>query len=353
MKPFTLGILGAGQLGRMTAIAAAQLGIKSHIYAPDAAGSPAAEVAAFATTAAYDDKAALLKFANSVDAVTSEFENVPASAMTLLSEHVPASPGAKALGVAQNRLAEKTLARDLGIMVPDFWAIRSEAALASALNEIQGKGVLKTTTMGYDGKGQMRVSTGDDAASIFAQMGSDELILEAFVPFAYEVSFLVGRTAGGQISHFPATQNHHENGILATSIAPADCPEAVVKSGQKAAEDLASALELTGVMAMESFITKEGQLIFNEIAPRPHNSFHWTIEGCETSQFTQLARIMAGLPLGATEARGIWKMQNLLGQHMGDVSDHLHKSGRALHLYGKAEAKTDRKMGHVTWPLNL
>ena len=165
MKPFTLGILGAGQLGRMTAIAAAQLGIKSHIYAPDAAESPAAEVAAFATTAAYDDKAALLKFANSVDAVTSEFENVPASAMTLLSEHVPASPGAKALGVAQNRLSEKNLARELGISVPDFWAIHSEEALAAALDALQGKGVLKTTTMGYDGKGQMRVSTGDDTAS--------------------------------------------------------------------------------------------------------------------------------------------------------------------------------------------
>lgn len=352
MTAFTLGILGSGQLGRMTAIAAAQLGIKSHIYAPDAEGSPAAEVAAFATTAAYDDKAALESFARSVDAVTSEFENVPASTMTFLSDFVPASPGAKALGVAQNRLAEKRLARDLGIDVPEFWAIHSEADLTSALDALNGKGVLKTTTMGYDGKGQMRVSTGDDAKAIFAEMHADELILEAFVPFDYEVSFLVGRTTDGQISHFPATKNHHENGILATSIAPAACPETVVAAGQKAAEDIANALELTGVMAMESFITTEGKLVFNEIAPRPHNSFHWTIEGCATSQFTQLVRIMANLPFGSTEARGRWQMENLLGQHMAEIPSHLSQPNRAVHLYGKSDAKTDRKMGHVTWPLD-
>ena len=348
-KPFTLGILGSGQLGRMTAIAAAQLGIKSHIYAPDADGSPAAEVAAFATNAAYEDTQALAAFGRSVDAVTSEFENVPASVMDVLSALVPASPGAKALGVAQNRLSEKALAAELGIEVPAYWAVRSASDLQAALLALNGKGVLKTTRLGYDGKGQMRVSSSDDGAAIFAEMGADELILESFISFAYEVSFLIGRTANGDICHFPASQNHHENGILATSIAPADIADNVLKAGQKAIHTMADALELTGVLAMETFVTDDNRLIFNEIAPRPHNSFHWTIEGCETSQFTQLVRIMANQPLGGTQSYGRWHMQNLLGQHMPDLPNHYNQAGRAIHLYGKAETKTDRKMGHVTW----
>ena len=347
---FTLGILGAGQLGRMTAIAAAQLGIRTHIFAPDAAGSPAAAVADFATTAAYEDKDALAAFAQKVDAVTSEFENIPADTMQILADFIPASPGAKALRVAQNRLAEKTTANDLGIATPAFWAVRSADELQAALSALNGEGILKTTRMGYDGKGQKRVSSDMNAASIFEEMNSDELILESLVDFDYEVSFLIGRTSDGQICHFPASRNTHINGILHHSVAPAQLSDALMKAGREAISKMAEALSLQGVLAMEMFVSKSGELIFNEIAPRPHNSFHWSIEGCATSQFTQLVRIMAGLPFGSTAMRGEWQMQNLLGQHMKDVPQHLADAGKSVHLYGKAEAKTDRKMGHVSWP---
>lgn len=359
-KPFTLGILGGGQLGRMTSIAAAQLGIAVHIYAPDAATSPAAEVSSAATTAPYEDTQALAKFGQSVDAVISEFENVPAKVMEILSAYCPVSPGVKALAVAQNRLSEKALARELGIATPDFWAVRSPSDLQTALAELNGDGILKTTRLGYDGKGQMRIATGDvpNAAAakvIFTSMHSDELILESLVPFVSEVSFLVGRRADGALSIFPASQNLHVNGILAHSVAPAELPDELREAGQSAACAIASALNLVGLLAMEAFIGPDGTLIFNEIAPRPHNSFHWTIEGCQTSQFTQLVRIMAGLPFGGTQMRGQgqgqWQMQNLLGQHMCDIPSHLEQPARSVHLYGKTEAKTDRKMGHVSWPV--
>ena len=346
----TIGILGSGQLGRMTAIAAAKMGIRAHIFAPDATGSPAAEVAHSATQAPYEDEVALAAFGQSIDAVTSEFENVPAATMDILAKHCPVSPGHDALHVAQNRLREKTLASDLGIATPAFWAVRSADDLAEALSALSGKGVLKTTEQGYDGKGQMRIATGDDAGTIWAEMNTGEAILESFIDFSAEVSFLVWRGADGRSGAFPPALNTHKNGILATSIGPApDIDPKTLARGAEAAMAIAEAVNLHGVLAMEAFVSNTGEIMFNEIAPRPHNSFHWTIEGCVTSQFAQLVRLIAGLGPGDTAARGTWQMDNLLGEDLHRLPA-LYADGRkAVHLYGKADARTGRKMGHVTW----
>ena len=346
----TIGILGSGQLGRMTALAAAQMGIRAHIFAPDATGSPAAEVAHIATQAAYEDEVALAAFGQSIDAVTSEFENVPAATMDILAKHCPVSPGHDALHVAQNRLREKTLASDLGIATPAFWTVRSADDLAEALSALSGKGVLKTTEQGYDGKGQMRIATGDDAGTIWAEMNTSEAILESFIDFSAEVSFLVWRGADGRSGAFPPALNTHKNGILATSIGPApDIDPKTLARGAEAAMAIAEAVNLHGVLAMEAFVSNTGEIMFNEIAPRPHNSFHWTIEGCVTSQFAQLVRLIAGLGPGDTAARGTWQMDNLLGEDLHRLPALYADGGKAVHLYGKADARTGRKMGHVTW----
>ena len=339
-------------MGRMIAVAAAQMGIRAHIFAPDAKDSPAAEVVHSFTQATYDDADALVAFGKSIDAVTSEFENVPATTLDILSAFCPVSPGHDALHLAQNRLREKTLAARLGIQTPSFWAVRSADELASALSELDGKGVLKTTEQGYDGKGQIHVKTGDDADSFWRDINTDEAILESFIDFKAEVSFLVWRDAKGQTGVFPATMNTHKNGILATSIGPADgLNPSTLKDGVEAAIALAEAVNLHGVLAMEAFVGHAGQIIFNELAPRPHNSFHWTIEGCVTSQFTQLVRIIVGLGPGDTSARGSWQMDNLLGEDLHRLPALYADGGKAVHLYGKTEARNGRKMGHVTWEL--
>ena len=346
----TIGILGSGQLGRMTAIAAAQIGVRAHIFAPDATGSPAAEVAHSATQAPYEDEDALATFGQSIDAVTSEFENVPAATMDILAKHCPVSPGHDALHVAQNRLREKTLASELGIATPAFWAVRSADDLAAALSALSGACVLKTTEQGYDGKGQMRITTGDDTDTIWAKMNTSEAILESFIDFSAEVSFLVWRDADGRSGAFPPALNTHKNGILANSIGPAPgMGRKTLARGVEAAKAIAEAVNLYGVLAMEAFVTKSGEIIFNEIAPRPHNSFHWTIEGCVTNQFTQLVRLIAGFGPGDTASNGRWQMDNLLGEDLHRLESLFSDGDKAIHMYGKTTACTGRKMGHVTW----
>ncbi len=348
----TIGILGAGQLGRMIAVAAAQMGIRAHVFAPDAKDSPAAEVAQTFTQANYDDADALAAFGRSIDAVTSEFENVPATTMDMLAAFCPVSPGHDALHLAQNRLREKTLASNLGIQTPSFWVARSADDLASALCDLKGNGVLKTTEQGYDGRGQFRVATGDDAASCWNDINTNEAILESFIDFTAEVSFLVWRDTKGQTGVFPATLNTHKNGILATSIGPATSLDpSTLKDGADAVIALAEAVNLNGILAMEAFVSHAGHIIFNEIAPRPHNSFHWTIEGCVTSQFAQLVRIISGLGPGDTSARGSWQMDNLLGEDLHRLPALYADANKAVHLYGKTKARNGRKMGHVTWEL--
>jgi len=343
-----IGILGGGQLGRMLAIAAAQLGLQTHVFAPDAATSPAGQVATLATTADYDDVTALRHFAASVDAVTSEFENVPAATMEVIGASCLASPGAAALRAAQHRIAEKSLAAELGIATPRFWHIRNDEDLASAMQMLDGPAILKTCRLGYDGKGQRRITPGDDLAAAFTELASDDVILEEMIAFDSEISALLARDANGAMCHFPVTLNNHRNGILATSVAPAPVSASLAEAAQTAAAALAGAVDLVGLLAVEFFVDAEGGLLFNEMAPRPHNSFHWTIEGCATSQFTQLARVLAGMGFGATTSYGSWQMENLLGQDMARVPSLLASAGAHLHLYGKPEARTDRKMGHVT-----
>jgi len=343
-----IGILGGGQLGRMLAIAAAQLGLQTHVFAPDAATSPAGQVATLATTADYDDVTALRHFAASVDAVTSEFENVPAATMEVIGASCLASPGAAALRAAQHRIAEKSLAAELGIATPRFWHIRNDEDLASAMQMLDGPAILKTCRLGYDGKGQRRITPGDDLAAAFTELASDDVILEEMIAFDSEISALLARDANGAMCHFPVTLNNHRNGILATSVAPAPVSASLTEAAQTAAAALAGAVDLVGLLAVEFFVDADGGLLFNEMAPRPHNSFHWTIEGCATSQFTQLARVLAGMGFGATTSYGSWQMENLLGQDMARVPSLLASAGAHLHLYGKPEARTDRKMGHVT-----
>ncbi|MEK9717736.1 MAG: 5-(carboxyamino)imidazole ribonucleotide synthase [Candidatus Puniceispirillum sp.] len=347
MPQKTIGILGSGQLGRMLVIAASQLGLRTHVYAPDAENSPAGDIAHDRTEAAYDDHAALARFASSIDAVTSEFENVPASTMATLAKTCLASPGEAALHTAQHRIREKTLARDLGIDTPRFWSVTDSTSLAAAMADLNADAILKTCQLGYDGKGQVRISPGDDLDAAFAALGTADAILEEMVPFRAEASFLIARTADGTTSSFPASLNSHKDGILATSIGPADLPQPVVAAGQAAVKQLAEALDLVGLLALETFITADDRLLFNEIAPRPHNSFHWTIEGCASSQFTQLIRAVAGLPLGSTACYGRWQMDNLLGEDMPRLAALSAAPGLHLHLYGKQDAKTGRKMGHT------
>ena len=347
MPQKTIGILGSGQLGRMLVIAASQLGLRTHVYAPDANNSPAGDIAHDRTEAAYDDLAALAGFASAIDAVTSEFENVPASTMATLAKTCLASPGEAALHTAQHRIREKTLARDLGIDTPRFWSVTDTASLAAAMADLNADAILKTCQLGYDGKGQVRISPGDDLDAAFAALGTADAILEEMVPFRAEASFLIARTADGTTSSFPASLNSHKDGILATSVGPADLPQPVVAAGQAAVKKLAEALNLVGLLALETFITADDRLLFNEIAPRPHNSFHWTIEGCASSQFTQLIRAVAGLPLGSTACYGRWQMDNLLGEDMPRLAALSAAPGLHLHLYGKQDAKTGRKMGHT------
>jgi len=343
-----IGVLGGGQLGRMAIEAASTLGYRCHVFAPDG-DAPATDIAAVSTRADYTDTAALTAFANSVDSVICEFENVPVEAMDILANHVPVCPGGKALRVAQHRLSEKDNARTLGISTPRYAGVKDGASLADALSRFGG-GILKTCRMGYDGKGQMRLAADADPLAAIAHLGSDDLILEEIVDFTAEASFLVARDHQGQIAVWPASINQHRGGILHISEAPALADiltPALWDEGKAAVIAMAEDLELTGVLAAEMFITRDGNLLFNEIAPRPHNSFHWTIEGAETSQFSQLIRVAAGLPMGRVNATGRWRMTNILGEDMPLLDTAMAEPGVYIHRYGKAEARTGRKMAHL------
>ena len=344
-----IGILGGGQLGLMTAIAANELGYRCHVYAPEG-DAPACRAADFSTRADYTDREALDGFARGVEVVTSEFENVPAEAMEAIAEHIPASPGADALRTAQHRIAEKTLARELGIATPGFAHVKTAPDIHQPLSAMTGGAILKTCRLGYDGKGQAAIRDADEAEAAFAGLNSDDCILEEKINFTAEASFLVARNSRGDVAHFPAAINSHRNGILAVSEAPADTsllPGELLKAGQAAAEAMANHLGVLGLLAMETFVTPDG-LVFNEIAPRPHNSFHWTIEGCETSQFAQLVRAIAGLPFGPTDTPGRWRMDNILGEDMPELEKAKSEPGAFIHEYGKAEARPGRKMAHIT-----
>jgi 5-(carboxyamino)imidazole ribonucleotide synthase len=343
----TIGILGGGQLGRMLAMAAARLGLKTHIYS-DEADAPAFQVCDAHTHAKYDDRTALEKFAQACDAITLEFENIPEATVALLSELRPMNPGALALATAQDRLAEKALAQKLGLKTAPFFPIDSRDHAASAFTKLGAKGVMKTRRFGYDGKGQAKVTSGDDATNAFASFKSAPSILESFVDFSFEASVISARAADGTFAAFDPPENRHENHILRRSTVPGRLTSKQTEEAKAIARKIGDALSYIGVFCVELFVAKDDSLIVNEIAPRVHNSGHWTIEACITSQFEQHIRAIAGWPLGSPERHSDAVMENLIGEEAADWKE-LAGNGAALHLYGKSEIRAGRKMGHVTW----
>jgi len=342
-----IGILGGGQLGRMTALAAANLAYRCHIYCPDA-DSPAMQVSPLATVAAYHDEAALERFAAAVDVVTFEFENVPAATAVLLATRKPVYPRPAILGICQDRLKEKDFLRAHGVATTPYRKVTSAAELAASLSEIGPDAILKTSRWGYDGKGQIAIDRGVDIAGAWSSLKTSEAILERRVDFAAEISVVLARAADGFVAAYVPVENRHEHGILATTIAPAPLASPLAIDAEAVARKIAEALDLVGVLAVEMFLTKDGALMVNELAPRPHNSGHWTIDASVTSQFEQLVRAVCGLPLGSTAVRSEAVMTNLIGADVACWRDAIAAPGTKLHLYGKADVAPGRKMGHLT-----
>jgi len=342
----TIGILGGGQLGRMTALAAARLGYRSHVFAPEP-DSPAADVAAAFTCAGYEDETALNKFAAAVDVVTLEFENVPVATLDHLAAHRPVRPNAAVLRVTQDRLAEKAFSARLGCPVTAHARIESPIDLERAVAAI-GPGILKTTRFGYDGKGQLRVGLGDDPEAAWTRLDQPVLIHEAWVEFAMEMSVITARGPGGETRSYVPVENRHRDHILDRTVAPAVIPADTAAAAVAMAERLAAGLDLEGLLAVEMFLSQDGRLLVNELAPRPHNSGHWTIDACAVSQFEQLVRAVCGLPLGDPTRFADAEMTNLIGADCQRWPELLAEPGARLHLYGKREVRPGRKMGHVT-----
>ncbi len=342
----TIGILGGGQLGRMLSVAAARLGLRTHIYEPGA-NPPAADVAHALTTAAYDDEAALRGFAASVDVITYEFENIPTAALDLLETLRPIRPGRQALATSQDRLTEKTFLQSLGLMTAPFAAVDDADSLSRALENIGMPAILKTRTMGYDGKGQARILEPDQASPALADMAGAPALLEGFVDFSHEVSVIGARGTDGAVACFDPGANVHKDGILRSTTVPAKLSPSQRTDAVLIAAKILGALDYVGVMGVELFVTAQG-LIVNEIAPRVHNSGHWTQNGCTVDQFEQHIRAVAGWPLGDGNRHSDVVMENLIGDDMNRLPD-LATAGAAIHLYGKAEVKAGRKMGHVNF----
>jgi 5-(carboxyamino)imidazole ribonucleotide synthase len=343
----TIGILGGGQLGRMLALAAARLGFKCHIFSPSP-DSPAFDVVHRVTCADYGDTQALDRFAADVDVVTYEFENVPADTATFLAARVPVLPDPAILATTQDRLAEKNFVAGLGIGTAAFADVPSPAHLKAAIEYIGQPAVLKTRRFGYDGKGQVTIKSGTDPDAAWREVGGQACILEAFVPFEREVSVVAARAHDGSVECFDVTENEHRDHILKTSRVPAALSGADAARARHIAEAIAQKFGYVGVMAVEMFLLREGELLVNEIAPRVHNSGHWTIDGASVSQFEQHMRAVAGWPLAKPVRHGRVEMTNLIGREVEDYRRYLTVPGAAVHLYGKAAVRAGRKMGHVT-----
>jgi 5-(carboxyamino)imidazole ribonucleotide synthase len=346
----TLGIVGGGQLGRMIALAAARYGLKTHVYCPDP-DSPAFEVAGRHTRRGYDDEAALLAFADTVDVVTYEFENVPRRTAEILAARRPLRPGVTALATTQDRFAEKSFVAALGIPTARFRAVGGEADLRRALDEIGRPAVLKTRRFGYDGKGQVMIRPETSAADAWRTLRGAPCILEGFVAFEEEVSVVAARTVAGEFAAYDLCANTHSHHILDMTRVPAGVSAEAEREAVGIAAKIADALDYVGVLAVEMFLVRKGgeeHVVVNEIAPRVHNSGHWTIEGAATSQFEQHVRAVCGWPLGSPARRGRIEMKNLIGHEADSWREFLAEPGAHLHLYGKAEGRPGRKMGHVT-----
>ncbi|HEY9552391.1 5-(carboxyamino)imidazole ribonucleotide synthase [Allosphingosinicella sp.] len=344
----TIGIVGGGQLGRMLAVAAAQLGYKCHIYAPDKA-PPAAEVAAYFSRSAFDDEAALARFGGEVDVATYEFENIAAGPLSALADHAPLYPPRAALEIAQDRLSEKDFITRLGGRPAPYAAVSTPDELDAAVARIGAPAILKTRRFGYDGKGQARIMDTADIGAAWEAVKGAPCVLEGFIRFDAEFSILLCRAPSGETALWDAPENVHAHGILDHSSVPAaPALRPAIAEAQALARKVADALDYVGVLTMEFFATAEGA-VFNEMAPRVHNSGHWSIEGALTSQFENHVRAICGLPLGATDlVVPEVTMQNLIGEDVTRWRDILSDPAAHLHLYGKRQARPGRKMGHVT-----
>jgi len=341
----TIGILGGGQLGRMLSVAAARLGFRTHIFEPGA-NPPAGDVAHALTTAGYDDVDALTAFAKSVDIVTFEFENIPTDALDVIENITPIRPNREALRTSQDRLVEKQFLEGLGLTVAPFADIANAADLEAAMTTIGAPSILKTRRFGYDGKGQSRLRSADDAAGALADMAGNPAVLEGFVNFTAEVSVIAARSPSGEVACFDPGENVHRDGILHTTTVPARLSAAQRMDAVLLAAKILNALDYVGVLGVELFVTPQG-FIVNEIAPRVHNSGHWTQNGCAVDQFEQHIRAVAGWPLGDGSRYADVVMENLIGDDMDRVPYLAKQRDTALHLYGKADVKPGRKMGHV------
>ena len=349
-----IGIIGGGQLGRMIALSARQMGYRIAVLDPDP-NSPGAQVADRVVEAPYNDRDAARDLARICDVVTYEFENVDADAVEAAMELTPLIPSGSVLRTAQNRVLEKGALRRHGLPTAEYRAIESEEQYLAALRAIGGPWVLKTATSGYDGKGQVVIKE-PDAGQAYRELEgrSPALILERFVPFKLELSVICARDRAGDMVTFPPSENIHVNGILDTSIVPARVEPHIAERAAELAKSVAEALEVTGLIAVEMFLTQDDELLINELAPRPHNSGHYTIDACRTSQYEQLVRVMCGLPMGSVDMPRPSAMVNLLGDVWEETGGNpdwaaaLGVPGTSLHLYGKSEPRPGRKMGHIT-----
>ena len=347
----TIGVMGGGQLGRMFAIAARRMGYRVQIFTPEEE-SPAGQFADLTRIADYGNEAAVRRFAREVNVITFEFENIPIQTVDWCAQECEVRPAGSLLHIAQNRLREKNFLADAGIPVAPFRAVRNAGELESAIEQIGRPAILKTAAFGYDGKGQQTITAREDFDEIWSGTSADEMVLEGAVDFAKEVSVLVARGPDGSVATFPLCENIHRNHILDITVVPARVEAGIEEQAAELARSIAEKVDLIGLLAVEMFLKADGQLIVNELAPRPHNSGHWTIEACVTSQFEQQVRAVCGLPLGATDILRPAAMANLLGdvwlRGEPDWSRALEGSGVHLHLYGKSEPRPRRKMGHMT-----
>ena len=350
----TIGIIGGGQLGRMIAMAARQMDYKTVVLDPDP-GCPTGQVSDGQITDAYSNRDASRNLARTSDVVTYEFENVDADSVSAATEFVPVHPSSSVLRTTQHRLHEKNALLKAGVSVSPFRAVTSLEDLRNAGADIGYPMVLKTATEGYDGKGQVTITRTEDIENAYDSLNARyvELIVEQFVPFKMEISTICARTSDGQTATFPPSENIHRNHILDISIVPARIPDSVIEKARLLAVDIAAQLDVVGLVAVEMFVTKENELLVNELAPRPHNSGHYTMDGCDTSQFEQLVRVLAGLPIAEPKLHSPTVMVNLLGEVWVDTDGDpdwaraVEMPGVNLHLYGKAEPRVGRKMGHI------
>jgi len=344
----TIGILGGGQLGRMMAMAAARLGYRSHIYCPDE-DSPAAQVADRVTVASYFDRQTLGKFGDAIDVVTYEFENVPTLSPQYVGvRDVPVRPSTRALDIAQNRMAEKYFLKDCQVPMTRWIGVPAAVNLPEAVERIGRPSILKASHGGYDGKGQIRIEEGTDLDAAWHETGAKNAVLEAVVDFTRELSVIVARGLDGQTAFYGPMENEHAGGILRTTRVPASVSSDVAREARSMAESIAAELDVVGLLTVEMFVCDDSKLLVNEIAPRPHNSGHWTLDASVTSQFEQHVRAICGLPLGDTERFFDVEMKNLIGDEVEAWPTLLSDPRAKLHIYGKTEARPGRKMGHVT-----